>query len=211
VIKLGELVMILDLHRQGLSVSAIARQAGVDRKTVRTYIAKGLGAAGLQEAPAGAKTRPGGASSTSTSSPTRSASSKTERSLQATRLWKGEARNGSILRTAILTRAGDRVLRRSLDFYAAVGRRLAGVGGVGPAHDEHAIRLQKAVSCIRSGRGSRARIHRKEQRSANVHELAVAPQLQPRRGVVAVICLLWYCCLFVNNIGFQVAKVGSWL
>jgi len=42
VIKLEELVMILDLHRQGLSVSAIARQAGVDRKTVRTYIAKGL-------------------------------------------------------------------------------------------------------------------------------------------------------------------------
>ena len=41
-IKLGELVMILDLHRQGLSVSAIARQIGVDRKTVRTYIAKGL-------------------------------------------------------------------------------------------------------------------------------------------------------------------------
>jgi hypothetical protein len=36
VIKLGELVMILDLHRQGLSVSAIARQVGVDRKTVRT-------------------------------------------------------------------------------------------------------------------------------------------------------------------------------
>ena len=28
--------------RQGLSVSAIARQVGVDRKTVRTYIAKGL-------------------------------------------------------------------------------------------------------------------------------------------------------------------------
>jgi transposase len=42
VIKLGELVMILDLHSQGLSVSAIARQVGVDRKTVRTYIAKGL-------------------------------------------------------------------------------------------------------------------------------------------------------------------------
>jgi transposase len=34
--------MIPDLHRQGLSVSAIARQVGVDRKTVRTYIAKGL-------------------------------------------------------------------------------------------------------------------------------------------------------------------------
>ena len=42
VLKLGELVMILDLHRQGLSVSAIARQLGVDRKTVRAYIAKGL-------------------------------------------------------------------------------------------------------------------------------------------------------------------------
>ena len=41
VIKLGDLVMILDLHRQGLSVSAIARQVGVDRKTIRTYIAKG--------------------------------------------------------------------------------------------------------------------------------------------------------------------------
>jgi transposase len=34
--------MILDLHRQGLSVSAIARRVGVDWKTVRTYIAKGL-------------------------------------------------------------------------------------------------------------------------------------------------------------------------
>jgi transposase len=42
VIKLGELVMILNLHRQGLSVSAIARQIGADRKTVRTHIAKGL-------------------------------------------------------------------------------------------------------------------------------------------------------------------------
>ncbi|MBR0939530.1 IS21 family transposase [Bradyrhizobium jicamae] len=41
-IKIGELVMILDLHRQGLSVSAIARQLGIDRKTVRAYIAKGL-------------------------------------------------------------------------------------------------------------------------------------------------------------------------
>jgi transposase len=42
VIKIGELVMILDLHRQGLSVSAIARQLRIDRKTVRAYIAKGL-------------------------------------------------------------------------------------------------------------------------------------------------------------------------
>ena len=30
----------------------------------------------------------------------------------------------------VLTRAGDRVVRRSLDFYAAVGRRLAAIGGV---------------------------------------------------------------------------------
>jgi len=30
----------------------------------------------------------------------------------------------------ILARAGDRVVRRSLDVYAAVGRRLAGLGGV---------------------------------------------------------------------------------
>jgi transposase len=42
VIKIGELVMILELHRQGVSVSAIARQLGLDRKTVRAYIAKGL-------------------------------------------------------------------------------------------------------------------------------------------------------------------------
>jgi transposase len=42
VIKLREVVMILDLHSQGVSVSAIARQLGIDRKTVRTHIAKGL-------------------------------------------------------------------------------------------------------------------------------------------------------------------------
>lgn len=41
-VKLGELVMILDLHRQGLSVSAISRQCGLDRKTVRRYIERGL-------------------------------------------------------------------------------------------------------------------------------------------------------------------------
>lgn len=34
--------MILDLHRQGLSVSCIARQTGTDRKTVRKYIARGM-------------------------------------------------------------------------------------------------------------------------------------------------------------------------
>ena len=41
-VRLGELVMILDLHRQGLSLSAIARQTGLDRKTVRRYIQSGL-------------------------------------------------------------------------------------------------------------------------------------------------------------------------
>ncbi len=41
-IKLGEMMMILDLHRQGLTVSAIARATGADRKTVRKYIERGL-------------------------------------------------------------------------------------------------------------------------------------------------------------------------
>jgi transposase len=41
-IQLGELIMILDLHRQGLSVSAIARRTGRDPKTVRKYIERGL-------------------------------------------------------------------------------------------------------------------------------------------------------------------------
>ena len=34
--------MILDLARQGLTVSAIARRTGHDRKTIRNYIARGL-------------------------------------------------------------------------------------------------------------------------------------------------------------------------
>jgi transposase len=35
-------VMILELKRQGLGVSAIARQTGLDRKTVRKYLERGL-------------------------------------------------------------------------------------------------------------------------------------------------------------------------
>ncbi len=35
--------MILDLHRQGLSVTAIARHTGRDPKTIRKYIERGLG------------------------------------------------------------------------------------------------------------------------------------------------------------------------
>jgi len=42
VVRLGELMMILDLHRQGLSVTAIARRTGRDPKTVRKYIERGL-------------------------------------------------------------------------------------------------------------------------------------------------------------------------
>ncbi len=34
--------MILELHQQGVSISAIARRVGLDRKTVRRYIAQGL-------------------------------------------------------------------------------------------------------------------------------------------------------------------------
>ena len=41
-IKLGEVVMIFDLHRQGMTVSAIARELGLDRKTVRICIKRGL-------------------------------------------------------------------------------------------------------------------------------------------------------------------------
>jgi transposase len=42
VVRLGELVVILDLHRQGLSLSSIARQTGLDRKTIRRYVERGL-------------------------------------------------------------------------------------------------------------------------------------------------------------------------
>jgi transposase len=39
---LREIVLIHDLKRQGLSVTAIARKVGCDRKTVRKYLALGL-------------------------------------------------------------------------------------------------------------------------------------------------------------------------
>ena len=41
-IELAELMMILDLHREGLSVSAISRACGIDRKTIRKYIERGM-------------------------------------------------------------------------------------------------------------------------------------------------------------------------
>ena len=42
VVRLGEIVLIHDLKPQGLSVSAIARQLGLDRKTVRRHLERGL-------------------------------------------------------------------------------------------------------------------------------------------------------------------------
>jgi hypothetical protein len=42
VVRLEEIVMIHDLRRQGLSVSAIARKTGLDRKTVRKHLAGGI-------------------------------------------------------------------------------------------------------------------------------------------------------------------------
>ena len=58
-IKVGELVMILDLHRQGLSVSAIARQVripiqsgqGLNEAATVAELAAGLEAAGWFEVP----------------------------------------------------------------------------------------------------------------------------------------------------------------
>ena len=41
-IKLRNIVLIHDLKRQGLSVSAIARASGFDRKTIRKYLDRGL-------------------------------------------------------------------------------------------------------------------------------------------------------------------------
>ena len=41
-VNLKGLMMILELHQQGLSVSAIAERTGHDHKTVRKTIARGL-------------------------------------------------------------------------------------------------------------------------------------------------------------------------
>jgi transposase len=42
VVNLGEAMRILELHREGLTISAIAERTGKDRKTVRKYIRRGL-------------------------------------------------------------------------------------------------------------------------------------------------------------------------
>src|ERR1700747_1270122 len=41
-VQLGELMMILELHRQGVSITAIARRTGRDPKTIRKYIERGI-------------------------------------------------------------------------------------------------------------------------------------------------------------------------
>ena len=41
-VRLGELMMILELYRQGVSISAIARRTGRDPKTIRKYIERGI-------------------------------------------------------------------------------------------------------------------------------------------------------------------------
>lgn len=41
-VRLWEVVMIHDLRRQGLSISAIARKLGLDRKTVRKHLEVGV-------------------------------------------------------------------------------------------------------------------------------------------------------------------------
>ena len=41
-VNLGEAMRILELHREGLTISAIAERMGKDRKTVRKYIRRGM-------------------------------------------------------------------------------------------------------------------------------------------------------------------------
>ena len=99
VIKLGELLMILDLHRQGLSVSAIARQLCIDRKTVRSAIAKGL-------EPPKYKTRPPRARITDPFEPYLKERLAAYPDLTAVRLWRevkerGYAGGYSVLRDCV--------------------------------------------------------------------------------------------------------------
>ncbi|MGC2222911.1 MAG: IS21 family transposase [Methylocella sp.] len=98
-IKLGELVMILDLHQQGLSVSAIARHLGIDRKTARSAIAKGL-------EPPKYKTRPPRARITDPFEPYLKERLAAYPGLTAVRLWRevkerGYAGGYSVLRDCV--------------------------------------------------------------------------------------------------------------
>ena len=42
VVRLAELIVILELHQQGMTVSAIARRTGLHRSTVAKYLARGI-------------------------------------------------------------------------------------------------------------------------------------------------------------------------
>ena len=37
-VKFGEFIMILELHRQGLTIAAIAHQLGIDRKSAKEEV-----------------------------------------------------------------------------------------------------------------------------------------------------------------------------
>ncbi len=41
-LKLGEIIVIQQLKNEGLSITAIAERTGLDRKTVRKYLDRGL-------------------------------------------------------------------------------------------------------------------------------------------------------------------------
>ena len=41
-VRFGELIVILELHQQGLSVSAIARRTGLSRGAIRKYVTRGI-------------------------------------------------------------------------------------------------------------------------------------------------------------------------
>jgi len=49
VVRLAELIVILELHQQGMTVSAIARRTGLHRSTVAKYIARGIEPPGYAE------------------------------------------------------------------------------------------------------------------------------------------------------------------
>jgi transposase len=42
VVRLAELIVILELHQRGMIVSAIARRTGLHRITVAKYLARGI-------------------------------------------------------------------------------------------------------------------------------------------------------------------------
>ena len=99
--------MIVELHRQGLKVAAIARQLGIDRKTVRKYISSRSGAADLWSSAAPAEEH---RSIPAVSTPTAAAFP----SLTAVRLWREmrERGYGGGYTAVISAKCGHRRSRR---------------------------------------------------------------------------------------------------